>query len=86
MATLGEEIEEASRGRKVPLDLPDRDKDDLQKSKVSEVEKRFDRVNADRNEDKEETLDDVSQRVQSEDYAKGSAKETLSDKITPHHS
>jgi hypothetical protein len=89
MATLAEEIEEASRGRKVPLDRPDFDKESLKKARIADTEKRFDRVNADRNEDPSEiageTADDLSP---SESPLKNMAKtkETRSDKITPHPS
>lgn len=76
MSTLREEIEEASRGRKVPLENPDQDKENLQRARAKETQKSFDKVNADR--------DAIDTEVTDEDYARGSEKETVSDKITKH--
>ena len=76
MSTLREEIEEASRGRKVPRDAPDQDQETLRRVKANETQKSFDKVNADR--------DAIDTEVTDEDYARGSEKETVSDKMSQH--
>lgn len=77
MSILEEEIEEASRGRIIPHEGEEKEK--LRKKKSAETEKRFAKVNSDRK--GTNLYDKDGSEI---DYARGSAKETLSDKITPH--
>lgn len=80
MTKLQEEVEDASRGRKVPSELGDPAKEALTRSKARETQKSFDKVNADAHRDAKSD-DDIPPVP---DVARGSAKETVSDKISKH--
>lgn len=75
MSQLQDDVANASRGRLVPEDLKERfgATERLKDSKARDVEKRFEKIA------KEKVLDQT-ELAKGEAYARGSAKETVSDR------